>query len=90
MAKELYNIKDIDDYQNRLTPEQKENLIKHCNKYNVAPEICAWYDDMDDYYSDWCSDNIGYSKAEARDKIKTNDNGEFKKFSNGEIVRLIV
>jgi len=82
-------VTDIDDYLNRLTDEQKETLIKHCNKYNIKPIICAWYNDLEDFYSDWV-DNIGYSKSEAKEKlIMSNNKGEFKRFKNGSIVRLV-
>lgn len=81
-----YSINDIDDYQNRLTEEQKKKLIKHCNRYHIQPTICAWYDDLEDFFSDWC-DNCGYTRTEAR-KIYHGGKGEFCTFSTGEIVRL--
>lgn len=84
-----YTIQNIDDYKNKITDKQAIALIKHCNKYQINPEICAWYDNMKDFYSDWCSDNIKYSKEEAKDLIKTNEGGEFKVFKNGEIIRLV-
>lgn len=85
-----YNIEQIDDYQNRLTEQQKNALLKHCNDFDVYPNICAWYDDMDDFYQDWIYDNkIFKTKAEAKNRYKQGlEEGEFKKFSNGEIVRL--
>jgi hypothetical protein len=82
----MYKVTDIDDYQNRLTEEQKDKLIKHCNDYNIKPEICAWYDDLEDFFSDWC--NIGYKRTEARELLNSNKD-EFCKFKNGEIVRLV-
>ncbi len=83
-----FKINDIDDYQNRLTPEQKEILIKHSNTTQVPPVICAWYDDLNDFYSDWC-DEIGYSKKEANAKLKDSFN-EFIIFSDNSIIRLVV
>lgn len=83
-----YNINDIDDYQNRLDEEQKSKLIKHCNKYEIAPNICAWYDNLEDFYSDWCK--IGYTKKQAKELLNNNIENEFIKFSNGEIIRLVV
>jgi hypothetical protein len=84
-----YKIQDIDDYRNRLTEKQKQSLLKHCNRYNVNPNICAWYDDLEDFFSDWC-DDLGYKKMEARQLLKKNNNqGEFHIFDNGEIVRLV-
>lgn len=88
----MFKIENIDDYQNRLTEEQKEVLIKHCNKYNIYPEICAWYDDMKDFYQDWVYDNnIFETKSEAKERYQDGTKtGEFKKFNNGEIVRLSI
>jgi len=86
MAKGIYKVEDIDDYQNRLTEDQINRLIRHCNRYEVAPNICAWYDDWEDFCSDWC-DEIGYTRTEARERLNFGK-GEFCKFSNGEIVRL--
>ena len=83
-----YKINEIDDYQNRLTGDQEKLLIRHCNKYGIKPCICAWYDDMDDFYSDWC-DDIGYSKTDARSLLSEGD-GQFKKFKDGQIIRLVL
>ena len=87
MKKETFIITDIEDYQNRLTEKQKEYLIKHCNAHEIKPEICAWYDNMEDFYSDWVN-GVGYSKDEAKSLLVNNDGGEFKKFKDGSIVRL--
>lgn len=84
----MYNSNDIKDYKNRLTEEQKELLIKHCNSYNIYPNICAWYDNWEDFCSDWC-DGVGYTRTEAR-RILHGGKGEFKIFKNGEIVRLVL
>ncbi len=83
----MYEISNIDDYRNRLTEKQKVLLLRHSNKYNIAPVICAWYDDMDDFYSDWV-DQIGYTKTTARKMMKENRD-EFKTFSDGSIIRLV-
>ena len=82
-----YTLDVIDDYQNRLTESNKKLLIRHCNKHNITPVICAWYDNMQDFYSDWV-DDLGYSKSQARELL-SNNRDEFKIFSNKEIVRLI-
>ena len=86
----MYKIKDIDDYQNRLTEGQAKTLVNHCNSHAIHPTITAWYDDMEDFYQDWIHDNkILETKEEAdarfEEGIKT---GEFCKFDNMEIVRL--
>ena len=83
----MYDYTPIEDYQNRLTESQKELLLKHCDSYGIKPEICAWYDNMEDFYSDWTS--VGYSKTDAKSLLSVNDGGEFKKFKNGSIVRLV-
>lgn len=88
MAKGIYKVTDIDDYQNRLTEEQKKALIAHCNRYEIKPEICAWYDNWEDFCSDWC-DGVGYTRTQARE-IYHGGKGEFCTFSNGEIVRLVI
>jgi hypothetical protein len=87
MAK-VYTIRDISDYRVRLTNEQRVQLMKHCNKFQIAPEICAWYEDLDDFFSDWC-DYMKMTKTEARKKLSP-INKEFCKFKTGEIVRLVI
>ena len=83
-----YTEANIDDYHSRLSDNDKKLLITHCNKWDIAPVICAWYDDMDDFYDDWSE--VGYSKESAKELLNTeNTQGEFKKFSDGRIVRLI-
>lgn len=67
-------------------PEELETkILKHAKKYNLKPEICAIYDDMNDFYSDWCS--IGYTKKEARDLFDTNEGHQFKCFAGYGIFR---
>lgn len=87
-----YTIKDIDDYQKRLTEEQKQILIKHSNEFAIHPEICAWYDDMEDFYQDWISDNKIFETEEQADNRYEEglESGEFLKFSDGQIIRLSV
>jgi len=86
-----YVYTSIDDYQNRLTDEQKEIVIKHCDCYSIKPIICAWYDDTEDFYSDWVED-LGYSKDDADDLLAGNrDNKEeFITFSDGQIIRFSI
>ena len=47
----------------RLSKEQAEELLKHCNEFGIHPEICAWYDDMEDFYTDWRKQMRGLPKA---------------------------
>lgn len=81
---------DIDDYLNKITDSQAEELLNHCNEFEISPDICAWYDDMDDFYTDWVYDNnICVDEADADERYEYGcEIGEFKKFTNGEIVRL--
>ncbi len=87
-----YIVENIDDYQNRLTDKQKQILINHCNDFDIFPNICAWYDDMNDFYQDWVYDNKIYkNKKDAKCRYDEGiETGEFKKFSSGEIVRLVI
>jgi len=82
-----YSISDVDDYSKKLNNEQKKLLVIHCNKNNISPEVCAWYENREDFYSDWFG--VGYSKEDVRSLLKTNDGGEFKVFQDGSIVRLV-
>lgn len=81
-----YTKNDIDDYQNRLTEEQKEIVVAHCNTMNIKPNICAWYDDLDDFNSCWV-DEIGYSEEDAERLLNDQDTGEFIEFDNETIIR---
>ena len=76
----------INDYLNKITDEQARKLIRHCNRYIIEPNICAWYDNMEDFFSDWC-DAVGYTRTQAR-KLYHGGKGEFCTFANGEIIRL--
>lgn len=82
-----YTLTDIDDYQNKLTDEQKTVLIKHCNKYQIEPNICAWYDDDDDDFHDDWMENANYSLDEADDLFNDNPD-EFLQFDDMQIIRL--
>lgn len=86
-----YTIDMINNYMPEMLTDEKAKLfIKHCNRYNVNPCICAWYDDWEDFCSEWC-DDLGYSHTEAR-KLLNNEwhgnVGEFKKFSDDTICRV--
>lgn len=58
-----------------LSENEIKAINRHMKKYNVS-RICAWYEDWNDFCSDWC-DEIGYSKSEARKKLH-NGSGEFQ------------
>lgn len=82
-----WTTEDVKDYLEHLTKEQVQLIVNHCNDYGIKPVLCAWYEDMDDFYSDWC-DEVGYSQAEA-DRLfeEGTQSGEFKQFSDDSIVR---
>lgn len=87
--KKKFEITDIDDYQNRLDDNQKKTLLRHCNKHNIKPNICAWYDNWTDFCSDWV-DDLGYTKIQARNLLNNkHELGEFKIFKDKSIVRLV-
>ena len=69
----------------KVDNELKEKILKHCKRYNLKPEICAYYFDWEDFCSDWC-DEIGYTRTEAR-KLLHGGKGEFLKFDSNEIIR---
>ena len=88
MSNIKFTNRDISDYLDRLTGDQPKKLIDHCNKYNVCPVICAWYDDFDDFFCDW-NTHVGLSESEAKRRLEEGkQEGEFCEFNNGEIVRL--
>ncbi len=62
MEKESINY--LNQYIN-VTNEIKQKIEKHAKRYGIKAEICAWYEDWEDFCSDWC-DEIGYTKTEAR------------------------
>lgn len=67
----------------------KKCIENHAKKYKLNPRICAWYKDMDDFYSDWAelqsaahyTENclgIGYSAEEVEDRYDEGiKSGEF-------------
>ncbi len=74
------SIKYLNRYIN-VTEEIKHKIERDAKKYGIKAEICAWYQDLDDFYSDWCGD-IGYTKTQAR-KLLYGGIGEFMRLSNG-------
>ena len=70
-----------------VTDEHVKSIIDHCSKYKIRPNICAWYKDMDDFYSDWTA--IGYTK-ETADRLYKDCKAEFQTFKNGNIIRYVI
>ena len=84
-----YSNEHIDDYKSKLSDTDKTILLEHCNEYNIKPTICAWYDDIEDFYSDWV-DEVGYSKKAADELLHNNaDSDQFVIFNDGRILRLV-
>lgn len=82
-----YTVEDVKDYLEYLTEDQLKLIVRHCHRYGIKPDLCAWYEDMEDFFSDWC-DHVGYTRQEARERFKEGKaNGEFKQFSDESIVR---
>ena len=74
----------------KATEEIKQKIEKHAKRYGIKAEICAWYQNWKDFCSDWCSENIGYTKAEAR-RLLHGGIGEFMFLpDNLGIVRFIL
>lgn len=88
----MYTRSDIDDYLSRLSEPQEKILIEHCNNFDIYPEICAWYDDKEDFYVDWVVDNeIFKTELKAHEfYLEGIENGEFLCFSDGQILRLVL
>jgi hypothetical protein len=80
----LFKVENIKDYMTKITEEQSKELIEHCNKNNIAPHICAWYENERDRYDDYRL-HCGYTKEQVDDL----PDQIFCKFSNGEIVKLV-
>lgn len=70
-----------------VTDAVKKKITKHCKRYGLDEDICAWYEDFEDFFSDWCQ--IGYTRTEARGLLHGHI-GEFMTFSNGNIIRFVV
>ena len=66
-------------------------IIDHCIFHKLNPEICAYYEDLEDFYSDWTT--IGYEREEALAMLVNSfrTNGEFCKLPNRPgIIRFVV
>lgn len=62
-----------------LTEELLLTIGKHAMRYALKSEICAYYVDMEDFFSDWTG--IGYTRTEAR-ALMYEGTGEFYKLPN--------
>jgi len=83
------SIKYLSNYIS-LTEDIKKKIEKHAKRYGIKAEICAWYQNLKDFYSDWCSENIGYTKTEAK-RLLHGGIGEFMYLPNKlGIVRFVM
>lgn len=61
-----------------------KHMLRYClyDKETKKPsEICAWYQDWEDFCSDWCG-HLGYTRTEAR-KLLNGKKGEFMVLPEG-------
>lgn len=79
---------DYPDMYPELDEDKTKKIFAHCNRYNIEPVICAYYEDWEDFCSDWC-DHIGYTRTEARDKLHGGI-GEFMIFEGWGILRFVI
>lgn len=80
---------DVSYLENYINVDEtiQQALDKHAKKYDLS-EICAYYADMEDFYSDWCG--LGYARTEAR-RFFHGGIGEFQKLPDEMgIVRFVV
>lgn len=82
-----FDFTDIVDYMDKITPSQSKVLLSYCNDNNIKPEICAWYEDREDFIDEW--KRYGFPDTETAIEFLENDE-QFVEFNNGEIVRLVV
>ena len=68
-----------------ITPTIEAKIKSHCSRYSIKDNICAWYYNLEDFFSDWCEE-CGYTRTEAR-RIYHGGYGEFQTFPNGNIIR---
>ena len=64
----------------KVTSEVRKKIERHAKRYGIEAEICAWYNDWDDFCSDW--EEAGYSRTEAR-RLLHNGKGEFMTLPDG-------
>lgn len=89
MAKIMAESVEYLDKYIKVTDAVKAKIIKHVRRYNINPEICAWYADWNDFCSDWC-DGCGYTRTEAR-VIRHGGHGEFMDLPHKKgIVRFVI
>lgn len=86
-----YTADMIVDYLNNLDEGKTEEVLAHCEEFEIYPEISEWYADRYDFYDKWRVAHLQFAtdaEAERRlqDGIKI---GELKVLSSGEIVKFV-
>lgn len=86
MSKSYYLLCDTDKYFGQLTEIQRQCLVIHCNRYEIAPDIIASYKSIDEFAA-FCREEFGDSEDQAKLRLRNND-GEFCVFGPDKIIRL--
>ena len=76
---------DYPEHYPKISENQVDKILKHCKKYNIKPQVCAYYENWKDFCSDWC-DFIGLTKTEAKERLY-GEEGEFLIFKGWGIIR---
>lgn len=86
MKKELNeeSLQTLKRYMN-VTEKIHNIILRHCNRYDVEPDIYACYSDWNDFCSHWC-DGVGYTLEEIN-KIYHAGKGEFLTLNTGQIMQ---
>lgn len=70
-----------------LTPVILAKIARHCKRYHIDENICAWYENYSDFQLDWS--HCGYTAMEMR-RLYHGGIGEFQTFPNGNIIRYVI
>ena len=95
IQKSIEYLKSITNYNNgiilcgKTEDEIVSKIFKHAKKYNLSVEICAWYEDIKDFCSDWR--DVGFDNSEAKDRYyEGRDTGEFQRINGFGIIRYAI
>lgn len=58
-----------------LTEGLQQKIEEYAALHGFTPEVCAYYEDRDDFVSDWTA--VGYTKKQALDLLRKNTTKEF-------------
>ena len=76
----------------KVTYEVVEKIRTHVKKFELTGEICAWYKNMDEFYSDWAHEALGgLSQEKARERYNEGkETGEFQFIKDYGIIRYVL